>query len=936
MPLAALFEGPTIAELAQAVEQALRGSAAGDRSAARGPRIERRAAAGPAPLSFAQERLWFLDQLSPGASAYNVSRAFRWRGALDAAALARAVGGIVRRHEALRTCFPALDGRPAQEVAPALDLPLPVIDLAGAADREAEAERLIRREARRPFDLRSGPLLRLLLLRLGPAEHRLALTLHHIVSDGWSMELFGRELTRLYRVAVEPTPEGKTAGLPELAVQYADYAVWQRERLQGEVLSQLLDYWTRQLAGAPPRLDLPADRPRPPLQSFRGGQEAFPLPPPAAAALRELARRSATTPFMLLVAALAALFGRLTGQRDVVLGSPIAGRNQRELEDLIGFFVNTLLLRARWEGDPSFRELLARVRHLVLEAHAHQELPFERLVAALAPERNLAQTPLFQVLFTLQPAAPEALEVPGGALDPVGVRRDESRFDLELTAVDRGGLTLLWRYDSDLFDRVTVVRMAGQLETLLGGLLAEPRRRLSELPLLGEAEAHQVLVGWNDTGAPAAQEDPAATLVTLFTDQVARTPRAVALIGAGEELTYEELDRRAERVARRLQADGVGPEVAVGVLLERTPDLVAALLGVLKAGGFYVPLDPAYPEARVAFMLADSRARRVLTREGLRGRLPQADAVRAICLDSPDRTDRANRTAEPGGGAKREAAPLPESLAYLIYTSGSTGRPKGVAIAHRSAAALVRWAWQVFPPEDLAGVFAATSICFDISVFELFVPLSRGGMVVLGEDALQLATHPAAGRVTLINTVPSAMVELLRLEAVPASARTINLVGELLPTALVERVYRLPGVRRVLESLRPFGGHHLLHLRAAPGGRAGDHRTADHRHPRLPARRRGAAGAGGVAGELYLGGDGLARGYLDRPELTAERFVPDPFGRTPGGRLYRTGDLARWRPDADLEFLGRIDNQVKIRGFRIESGEIEAASPATPPSGRRS
>jgi amino acid adenylation domain-containing protein len=903
VPLAALFEAPTVAGLARAVEATLRETAG-----APAGRIPRRDAAGPAPLSFPQERLWFLDQLSPGASIYNIARAFRLLGPLDPAALERAAASIAARHEALRTCFPDRDGRPVQEIAAEPALPVPVVDLCGAADPEDEAGRWIRAEARRPFDLRHGPLLRLLLLRLAPGDHLLLLTMHHIVSDAWSMRVLARDLSEQYRQAAS----GRPADLPELPVQYADFAVWQRESLQAETLAGLMGYWKRQLAGAPPRLELPADRPRPPLQSFRGAQEVVPLPAGTAAAWREGAQRAGATPFIVLHAVLAALFGRLSGQRDVVLGSPVAGRNHSELEELIGFFVNTLVLRLRWEGDPAFRELLGRARQVALGAHTHQDLPFERLVAELAPERDLGQTPLFQVLFTLHSEGAGTLELPGIAAGPAEVARDESRFDLELTAVRSPVPVLLWRYDSDLFDRTTVLRMADWLGRLLRGALDDPERRLSELPLLSTAEAHQVLVDWNDTATP---EDTAATLVTLFNDQVARTPAAVALVGADEELTYEELDRRAERVARRLRADGVRPEIAVGVLLERTPDLMAALLGILKAGGFYVPLDPAYPEARIAFMLEDSGARLVLTQERLLGRLPGREAASLICLD------RAGELAASGAGEPRPAAP--DNLAYLIYTSGSTGRPKGVAIAHRSAAALVRWARGVFSPDDLRGVLASTSVCFDLSVFELFVPLACGGTVVLADDALHLATLAAAGRATLINTVPSAMAELLRLEAVPPSVRTVNLAGEPLAAALVDQIYRLPDVRRVFDLYGPSEDttYSTCALRAAEGPATIGRPVGGTRAYLLDAEGRPVPA--NVPGELYLGGEGLARGYLDRPELTAERFVPDPFGE-PGGRLYRTGDLVRWRRDSDLEFLGRLDHQVKIRGFRIELGEIEA------------
>jgi len=847
------------------------------------------------------------------------------RGDLDTAALARAVAAIVRRHEALRTAFPDLDGRPVQEIAaePA-PVEIPVVDLSDlvgepAGRREPEIARLVQSEARRPFDLRRGPLLRLLLVRTGDREHTVVLAMHHIVSDGWSMGLFFRELSLLY--SADQTDRSDQTDLSDLPIQVADFAVWQRAHLQGETLDRLLAVWKAALEGAPAALELPFDRPRPPVQAFRGGQEAVALPADLAAALRGLAQRSAATPFILLLAGLVALFGRYSSQDDIVLGSPIAGRNRSEIEGLIGFFVNTLVLRNRWRGDPAFTGVLAGARRATLMAHAHQELPFEKLVAELAPDRNLAQTPLFQVLFAFQEVVREPLALPGAVVVPREVRRDESRFDLEVTAVEgaAGGLTLLWRYDSDLFDRATVLRLAAHCATLLAGVVENPGQRLSDLPLLAAAEEREILVAWNDTGAPRQEAgQPMATLASLFAAQAARTPTAVAVASAsGEELTYAELDRRAEQVARRLRAAGVGPEVPVGVLLEREPDLVAALLGVHKAGGFYVPLDPAYPAARLAFMLEDSGARTVVTRERLLPRIPMAGHVGAVCLDDlgEDREDRSVSTVDP------------DNLAYLIYTSGSTGRPKGVAITQRSAAALVLWAREVFPPADLAGVLAATSVCFDLSVFELFVPLCSGGTVVLAENALQLAGLAdliAAGRVTLLNTVPSAMTELLRLEAVPPSVRTVNLAGEPLTTALVGQIVRGTRAERVFDLYGPSEDttYSTFALRSADGPATIGRPIAGTRVYLLDSA--GKPVPAGVAGELYLAGGGLARGYLNRPELTAERFVPDPFATAAGGaRLYRTGDLARWQPDGTLEFLGRIDHQVKIRGFRIELGEIE-------------
>jgi amino acid adenylation domain-containing protein len=893
VPLAAFFEGPTVAELARAVEEALRGSSGPSASL----RIPRRAEEGLVPLSFAQERLWFLDQLSPGASVYNIARAFRLRGRLDTAALERAAGEVVRRHETLRTTFPSSVGGPVQEIARERPVLLPVVDLSGAG--EAEIGRLLQREARRPFDLRSGPLLRLLLLRLDAEEHVLALAMHHIVSDGWSMDLFFRELSCLYRAA----------DLPELPVQYADFAVWQRERLSGDTLAGLLAYWKEQLADAPAQLGLATDRPRPPLPSFRGGQEAAALPAETARALRELARRAGATPFMLLAAALAAFFGRLTGQRDVVLGSPIAGRNRSEIEGLIGFFVNTLALRTRWEGDVPFRELLAVARRVTLAAHAHQELPFEKLVAELTPERSLGRTPLFQVMFAFQATAGEAPALPGLEVDPLEVRRDESRFDLELTAREE---VVLWRYDSDLFDHVTVLRMARGFETLLAGLLADPERRLSDMPLLEATERHQLLAEWNDTRRAAPRD---LTVPELFAEQVRARPDSTAVVCGQERLTYRDLDGRAGRLARRLRALGIGPERVVGLLAERSVEAVVGALAVLKTGGAYLPLDPAYPPERLAFLLEDSGAAALVIRSALRELVP------AISLPVLE-IDASGQTSEDEG-----LQPEPGRLAYVIYTSGSTGRPKGVEVSHAGLANLVAWHRQTYgvTAQDRATLLAGPA--FDASVWEMWPYLAAGASLHVPDAETRAAPDRllawmAAEKVT-ISFLPTPLAEaVLDLSPPPGLALRHLLTGG-------DRLHRSPGQEPRFVLVNHYGPtEDTVVTTAAPVGPAAPAplpigrpiantrvHLADRDLRHVPM---------GVAGELLAAGAGLARGYRGRPGLTAERFVPDPWTEEPGGRLYRTGDLARWRPDGQIEFLGRSDHQVKVRGFRIELGEIEA------------
>ncbi len=917
--------------------------------------IRPRRSQGPAPLSFPQTQLWLVDRLAPGGSAYNIARAFDARGALDVAALAGSLEEIVRRHEVLRTTFTGLpDGQPLQVIAARPLFALPVIDLCSLGDRAAAAAAgLAGAEAARPFDLERGPVVRTALMRLAPEHHVLLLTLHHIAADGWSMQILYRELATLYAACAWRGTERTGAAAPTaaarlapLSLQYADWAVWQRRSLAGERGERLLAVWREALAGAPESLDLPADRPRPPVQSFRGAMARLALGPGFAQPVHALARRQRATPFMVLLAAWQALLGRLTGQLDLVVGTPVAGRTRSQIEELIGCFVNIVPLRGDLAQESRFSELLARTRDVALAALEHQEMPFERLVEELAPQRDLSRNPLVQVTFELQRGTDGRLELPGLAVRRLPVDHVRSKFDLSLTVIDgEDGFAIGACYARDLFDGATATRWVGHFRTLLAAALADPEQPVAELPLLTLPERQAVLRDWSDGGAPPSAARGDATLHRMVEAQVERTPGAVAIVwapenGARVELSYAALDRRAGRLARRLAALGVGPEIRVGVALERTAELPVALLGILKAGGAYVPLDPSYPPARLAMMINDARQGQggfvLLTQERLLPRLSEVveqvlatageppgtrDPVHVLCVDAPD----ASLPSHPEISCL--SSPEPTNLAYLIYTSGSTGRPKGVAIEHRSAAAMVRWARDRFSAEELAGVFASTSINFDLSVFELFVPLACGGRVILGENALALAGSPAAAEVTLINTVPSAITELLRLGAMPPSVRTVNLAGEPLRGALVERLYALGGVERVWNLYGPSEDTTYSTFALVPRDGVAE-----------PTIGRAIAGSrayaldralqpcpSGVPGELCLGGAGLARGYLYGPELTAEQFVPDPFAGLPGARLYRTGDLARWLPSGELEFLGRIDHQVKVRGFRIELGEIEAA-----------
>jgi amino acid adenylation domain-containing protein len=883
------------------------------------------------PLSFAQQRLWLLDRLEPGSAFYNIPVAVRLAGRLDTAALFAGLTEIVRRHEALRTTFGEVDGHPFQIIEPEpfftrLFVNLSTLPLEA---RTAEAARLASEEAARPFDLERGPLLRATLVKLDAGEHVALLTLHHIVSDGWSCGVLVRELAALY---------GKSP-LPPLPIQYADFAEWQRARLSGDRLAGHLAAWRKALEGAPPTLDLPTDRPRPPVLRHQGRRRLITVPAELTARLRDLCRREGATLFMLLLAAFGSVLGRLAGQSDLVIGTPIANRNREEIEGLIGFFVNTLALRVDLTGDPDVRTLLARARATAHAAYAHQDLPFERIVEEIAPERQAGRNPLFQVMLALQNTPVQNVEVPGLALIPLGAETGTAKFDLHLSLTESGGLLAGdLEYSTELFDASTIDRFAGHLVRWLEAAAESPEARVSEIPLLSPPEKHQLLVEWNDTGGGEEGGDE-AFLHELFEAQVERTPEAVALIVGEERWTYRELDDWADAIAGDLREQGIGPEDRVGVGMRRGGEMVAAMLGVLKAGGVYVPLDPAYPEGRLERIRVDAEIVVVLA-EGTSPpaplpspTLPPPGEGRTLAKQHPIGSFLPNPSPLPAGAwvGDGRGAGGEGSLAYLIYTSGSTGEPKGVAITHQSAVALVRWAWIVFPQEDLHRVLAATSIAFDLSVFEIFVPLSRGGAIVLADDALALPRLPAAEEVTLINTVPSAMSELVRAGAVPRSVRTMNLAGEPLPRELVDALHALPDVQKVFNLYGPsedttYSTFALMEREDRRAPSIGRPISGTQAHVLDPAFQPASIG---VPGELCLGGAGLARGYLGRPAATAERWVPDPFGDS-GARLYRTGDLVRRRTDGSIEFLGRIDHQVKVRGFRIELGEIEAVLRSLP------
>ncbi|HZO15352.1 MAG TPA: amino acid adenylation domain-containing protein, partial [Polyangiaceae bacterium] len=890
LSLRSLFEAPTVAGLA---ERALQGGAETARVI---PRWDRQ---GELPLSFGQERLWFLSELEPESAAYNMPGAVRLSGALDVGALERSLTEILRRHEVLRTSFEAVAGRARVVVHDPMAFELPVVD----ASEQRVAELAIE-EARRPFDLGRAPLVRAKLLRLADDEHVLLFTMHHIASDGWSMGVLVREVAALYHAFVS----GEASPLDELAIQYVDYASWQRSWLSGEVLQEQLGYWRGALGGAPP-LELPTDRPRPPQKSYQGSQLAVALGSELTQELRELARQESATLFMTLLAGWQLLLSRYAGQRDVVVGSPIAGRRSLETEGLIGFFVNTLALRTDLHGAPSFRELLARVRATCLEAYTHQEVPFEQVMDAVQPERDLSRPPLFQVMFALQNAPHEELRVAGLDIEPIELDSGTSKFDLTLSLSESAGeLRGSLEYDTDLFERESIQQLWRSFEVLLEAALAHPDERVDVLPIMTAAERAAIVASGSDT---ADDYDRRATLHGLFEAQAAATPERIAVSAGAERLSYAALERAASALAAELQRHGIGPGALVGFSVHRSARTLIGLLGILKAGGAYVPLDPSWPKERLAYMLADSGASVLLTEQALVDVLPHQGRT-VLCIDA----------------LTTAAAPQPvrvqaEDLAYILYTSGSTGKPKGIAITHRSAAALSSWGTKTFSAAELSGVLAGTSISWDLSIFELFVPLSCGGRVIVVDSALELPRVPEP--VTLVNTVPSVMQALLRLGELPRSVTTVNLAGEPLPRALVEQLYERPHIERVYNLYGPsedttYSTWGLVERaeKTVTIGRPVSNTQAhviDDRFALVPI---------GVAGELYLGGDGLARGYHEKPEQTAERFVPDPFSANEGTRLYRTGDMVRWCRAGVLEYLGRVDFQVKLRGFRIELGEIES------------
>ncbi|KAA5840184.1 amino acid adenylation domain-containing protein, partial [Pseudomonas chlororaphis] len=866
-------------------------------------------------LSYTQESQWFLWQLEPDSSAYHITTALRLTGELDLDALRHGFDSLIARHETLRTTFCEEDGIAVQVVHPPAPLHIEVIDLqAGGLSYEEQLNALTDSKRQPPFDLRSGPLLRASLLRVAADEHVLVLTQHHIVSDGWSMGVMVDELIQLYA----GYRQGRRVSLPDLPIQYADYANWQRQWMDAGERERQLGYWLQQLGGEQPLLMLPLDHARPAIQSYRGALFDIPLGDELRVALKQLAQREGATLFMLLLASFQVLLHRYSGQADIRVGVPTANRNRVETERLIGFFVNTQVFKAEVDGQLGFIDFLQQVKQTALMAQSHQDLPFEQLVEALRPERSLSHSPLFQVMFNHQTAVKKGAHsqrLDDLSIETLSWQGRAAQFDLTLdTFESEDGLWASLTYATDLFEPSTIERLAQSWVQLLQGIVQQPRQRLGDLPLLAASEQNKLLHEW----APASVEFPSEHGVhQLVEAQARKNPEAEALLFAGQSLNYLDLNARANRLAHKLIELGVGPEVRVGVAMQRTPEMVVALLAVLKAGGAYVPLDPDYPQDRLAHMLRDSQAQILLTESVLLSLLPAVESLQTLQLD-----------AQPGwldGYSPENPAPraTADNLAYVIYTSGSTGLPKGVAIAHRNVLALIDWSSRVYSADDLQGVLASTSICFDLSVWELFVTLSSGGFVVLARNALELPELADRDRVRLINTVPSAIAALQRSGQIPPSVRIINLAGEPLKQALVDSLYQQPGLQHVYDLYGPSEDTtYSTYTRREAGGQANIGRAISNTQSYILSPDLQPVPVGS-AGELYLAGAGVTRGYLARPGLTAEKFVPNPFS-SDGGRVYRTGDLTRYRADGVIEYIGRIDHQVKVRGFRIELGEIEA------------
>lgn len=896
------------------------------------PTITKRTITSPCQLSFAQQRLWFLQQLNPQNAVYNMPAAIRIQGKLNIPALSQTFQAIGQRHEILRTAFVTIDGQPVQVITPTSSLSLSVVDLQMLPnlEREHEVLRLATAESQLAFNLSQSPLLRITLLHLDATEYVLLLTMHHIIADGWSIEVLIKEVRSLYIAFCSDQPisckDATRIPLAELPIQYADFAVWQRQWLEGKRMTELMAYWQQKLGNQPPILQLPTDRPRPVVQSFRGANLTFSLSPDLTAALKALSQQEGTTLFMTLLAAFKTLLYHYTGQEDILIGSPIANRNWAQTAGLIGFFVNTLVLRSQLSDHLSFRELLAEVRKTALAAYEHQDLPFEKLVAELQSQRDLSRNPLITVMFALQNISLPVLEFAGLTLNPISVNSGVAKFDLTMILSETSpGLSGVVEYNSDLFDATTIARMVKHWQTLLAGIVAHPSESLLALPLLTKTEQHQLLHQWNCTNINYPQQ---YCLHQRFEIQVEKTPNAVAVVVAEQQLTYQSLNQQANQLAHYLQSLGIKPEEKVGICLERTLEMVVGILGILKAGAAYVPLDPMYPPERLAWIVQDAQIEVLLTQQHLIANLPQHPA-RVICLDRDWEIIAQENLQNPFTHVQVN------HLAYVIYTSGSTGQPKGVLITHDNVTHLFD-AVQAdfnFDHNDVWTLFH--SIAFDFSVWELWGALLHGGRLVIVPYWLSLSPTDfyhllCQQQVTVLNQTPSAFRQLIHVEESLENVQNLALRlvifgGEALDISSLQPWFQRHGDQSpqlvnmygITETTVHVTYHHIKITDSGSiiGRPISDLQVylLDKNYQPVPI---------GVSGEMYIGGAGVARGYLHRPDLTAQKFIPHPFSHLPHARLYQSGDLARYLPNGDIEYLGRIDQQVKIRGFRIELGEL--------------
>jgi amino acid adenylation domain-containing protein len=889
------------------------------------------------PASFAQERLWFLDQLEPGTAAYNLVRAFRISGPLNIDALTSAIAAAVRRHESLRTIFESVDGLARQIVLPEVVVKVPVLNLTDLpeGERKAAALRIASEEGKKPFDLTRGPLLRSVLLRLDRDQYILVLAMHHIITDGWSISILFRELTQFY----EAFMEGTVPELPELPVQYAEYAQWQREYIAGEVLARQVKYWKTKLAGAPTLLDLPTDYARPSNHSWQGATEELIFDKQVLARLKDFAQAQGATLFMVSMAAFEALLWRYTGQQSILIGTPTAARSQIEIEKLVGFFVNTLVFRADFSADLTFRDLIHQVRGCALEAYSHQDVPFEKLVEELVPQRTMNTTPLFQVMFTFQNIPKQIFEISGLEMEELEFETGIAKFDLSVEVFEDDRFHFRFEYNTDLFEKETILRQISHFRNLVLSVLKNPDEPLARISLMDDSEREQLLVQWNDTDTQYQRD---LHIQTAFESQVARRPDSVALLYQGKKFSYRQINEDANRLAHYLMKKGVGPGSLVGVSLERSPDLTVALLGVLKTGAAYVPLDHSYPADRISSMVEDTEAQCVISHSGIRSKLP--DAVRnLVTLDVE------------GDLIRKESALNPildlssVDRAYVLYTSGSSGRPKGVEGTHRGAMNRMQWMWERYPFQAGEVCCQKTNVGFVDSVSEIFGPLLTGlPSVILPQEALldpeEMLGTLAENRVTRIVLVPSLLRALLdhapNLEERLPQLKLWSCSGEVLTWELAKRFRKAYAAATLLniygssEVAADVTWHEVTAATenekapataSVPIGKPISNSQIyvldEHKNP-VPA---------GVRGEIYVGGDGLALGYWRQPEMTAERFVPNPIAPERSAKLYRTGDLGRWRKIREkdgatagvLEYLGRLDSEVKVRGMRIELGEIE-------------